>query len=70
MSTFIERLVVERDELREKHVKLGAFLFEDKFFELDNAQQALLQMQHVIMAAYIQCLNERLLLLESQIGFE
>lgn len=70
MSTFLERLIAERDELRDKYEKLDAFLFTEQFNKLDDVQSALLQIQHSSMKTYLQCLNERLVRLEPQIGFE
>jgi hypothetical protein len=70
MSTFLERLHDERDELKNKYEKLDGFLFTEQFEKLDDVQAALLQIQHSSMKTYLQCLNERLIRLEPQIGFE
>ena len=60
MSTFLERLEDESSELFAKILKLNDFIGSEKFSDIDEIQQVLLQVQLKTMEAYLQCLNERL----------
>lgn len=60
MSTFKERLVLEKEELDEKIGKLNSFVNSVKFHEADDIQQSLLQIQLHAMRCYGQTLGERL----------
>jgi len=60
MSTFIERLVVEKTELDDKLGKLKSFIGSDKFSTVDDVQKSLLQAQSHVMGAYSQILEERI----------
>lgn len=66
MSTFYERLKVEKTELDEKLTKLNAFIQSDKFKEVDPEQKPLLQTQAGVMKTYSQILEKRLKLLEKK----
>jgi len=63
MSDFLERLMVEREELRAKMHKLRLFLCSDKFLEIDKIQQDLLSIQIDTMNAYLSVLTARIELL-------
>lgn len=65
MSTFKERLFLEKSELDEKIEKLGAFVASDSFSKIDAMQQSLLTIQLPVMRSYSQVLEIRLSLLES-----
>lgn len=59
-STFLERLVVERDELVEKMEKLTLFLKSDIFMNMNDYSRDLLMEQYRIMISYVDCLNRRI----------
>ena len=52
MSTFLERLIDERDELRNKYEKLDGFLFTEQFEKLDDVQAALLLINEDLLAVF------------------
>lgn len=56
-STFLERLVAERDELVEKMEKLTLFLKSDIFMKMNDYSRDLLMEQYRIMISYVDCLN-------------
>jgi hypothetical protein len=64
MSTFLERLIIERDELNEKKEKLTAFIETENFQKVAVVQQRLLKVQQTIMYSYLQVLEERIVDLE------
>ena len=64
MSTFKERLTIEKAELSEKLEKLRTFIASEKFQEIDNVQMTLLNIQVKAMETYSQCLLERIVRLE------
>ncbi len=64
MSTFIDRLNVEKSELDEKIGKLKSFMESDNFNKIDTVQKSLLQVQAHAMLTYSQILFERISLLE------
>jgi hypothetical protein len=66
MSTFIERLLAEETELNEKKAKLEAFVGTDAFKNVDKEQQSLLKIQLNAMATYSECLNQRLIQINSK----
>jgi hypothetical protein len=66
MSTFIERLLAEETELNEKKAKLEAFVETDAFKNVDKEQQSLLKIQLNAMATYSECLNQRLIQINSK----
>lgn len=62
MSTFLERLKNERNELREKHEKLNSFIMTNPAFnDLDDIQSILLKAQYHAMTTYLFILNQRLI---------
>jgi len=63
MENFKERLIKERDELKEKHTKLNNFLLGDKTGTINHIQLSLLIDQKVIMYQYLCILNKRIELL-------
>jgi len=60
MSTFLERLNEEANDLASKMLKLGDFIGSENFGNIDEVQQILLQVQIKAMDTYLQCLRERL----------
>lgn len=61
MSTWNERVEVERNELNEKLQKLTGFINNrEKFTELPKKQQMLLERQERAMKAYLDILDQRL----------
>jgi hypothetical protein len=60
MADFKTRLFTERDELRDKIEKLGAFLDSDKSKGVDVKQLILMKMQLSTMNQYWECLNCRI----------
>jgi len=66
MSTFIERLLAEETELNEKKAKLETFVETDAFKGIDKEQQSLLKIQLNAMATYSECLNQRLIQINSK----
>lgn len=64
MSTFIERLQVEKSELSEKVEKLVSFIDNEELFsKIDPMQQTLLKQQVGYMQGYLSVLEQRLELL-------
>jgi hypothetical protein len=66
MSTFIERLRTEKQELDEKLTKLEDFLATDIFTGLANIDKLLLEKQFSVMTEYSRILNSRLMRLEQE----
>lgn len=60
MEGFKQRLVKEREELKEKTDKLHDFLFSQAFMNLDVQQKTLLRDQYHIMTQYLDVLNSRI----------
>ena len=60
MSTFLERLENEIDKLRGRLLRLNEFIVSEKFNNIDEIQQILLNVQEKAMQTYLQCLRERL----------
>lgn len=60
MEAFQQRVVDERDELKEKHTKLGEFFDTGIFQGVPKEEQGRLRRQHGIMAEYLAVLNERI----------
>lgn len=56
----MERLKKEKEELHEKLSKLGSFIGTQKFFELPQRQQGLLDDQYRAMERYYETLALRL----------
>lgn len=61
MSTFIDRLIIEKKELDEKLEKLTAFFDTDTYKKLNEFDQDLLCSQEECMADYSQILEQRIL---------
>lgn len=55
-ETFLQRLENEKNELLDKVTKLGMFIINDKFKELSDANQLLLNQQLVVMNDYLNIL--------------
>jgi hypothetical protein len=64
MSTFKERLQVEKAELSEKLEKLREFIASENFAKIDPVQMTLLNIQVKAMETYSQCLLERIIRLD------
>ena len=65
-DTFVDRLLIERDELNERLNKLRQFIESPKFVEIvsDEYQRLLLSKQESRMYEYLEILNERIKLLQ------
>lgn len=60
LEDFLERLRIESDTLRAKHLALGMFIDgNDNFGRLDTEQQALMCLQRHHMGRYLMCLDRR-----------
>jgi hypothetical protein len=63
-NTFIDRLVVEKEELSEKKAKLNAFIENSEMFmSLDEADRDMLEVQFSAMETYLRCLISRIRML-------
>ena len=60
MSTFLERLQIERNELEEKINKLEDFLISPLFTDVSEMQRVLLVTQFNLMKMYLYTLDERI----------
>ena len=58
MQDFVERMIIEKDELNTKWEKLRDFLGSERITNLDDENKALLSAQFNIMGAYL-CVLER-----------
>lgn len=58
-TTFMERLVIEQTELREKYIKLTAFFDTDTFKGLPTPEQDILREQSEYMLKYVTVLDLR-----------
>lgn len=65
-DTFVDRLLIERDELNERLNKLCQFIESPNFVEIvtDEYQRLLLSKQESKMHEYLEILNERIKLLQ------
>lgn len=61
MSDFIQRMEQELTELDARITKLDNFTFSEKFNELNNIDQILLEKQLSVMTDYSRVLNARLM---------
>lgn len=59
------RLLVERNELRDRCEKLLNFIISDKFHEVELDQQELLKAQADYMGDYLNILNQRIIKIEA-----
>lgn len=57
---FVQRMLVEYEDLQDKLVKLGAFINSDKFKELDDENRSLLNAQYHTMYIYKVILSRRI----------
>ena len=60
MKAFIERIVVEKDELQDKVTKLENFVTGEKFKELKGLEQVYLKEQLKFMKGYLSVLRQRI----------
>lgn len=60
MEAFIERIVVEKDELQDKVTKLENFVTGEKFKELKGLEQVYLKEQLKFMKGYLSVLRQRI----------
>lgn len=66
MSTFLERMKKEKEELDIKIEKLAAFLEKDNEEDLSEKEIGLLIVQHNVMSTYSFILKERIELVEGK----
>lgn len=66
MSTFKERLILEKQELNEKIEKLEAFVESENFSKIEPVQMSLLNAQLFAMKTYSQILVERIAWLKEE----
>lgn len=66
MSSFIDRLLTEKQELDERREKLVAFLESEKVNSIEPLQVSLLNVQSQAMLTYSQVLTERIAWLKQQ----
>ena len=60
MEAFIERMIVEKNELQDKVTKLENFVTEEKFKELKGLEQVYLKEQLKFMKGYLSVLRQRI----------
>ena len=60
MEAFVERMVVEKDELQDKVTKLEKFINGEKFKELRGLEQVYLKEQLKFMKGYLSVLRQRI----------
>jgi hypothetical protein len=60
METFIERMIVEKNELQDKVTKLENFINGEKFKELKGLEQVYLKEQLKFMKGYLSVLRQRI----------
>ena len=60
MEAFIERMIVEKDELQDKVTKLENFVNGEKFKELKGLEQVYLKEQLSFMRGYLSVLRQRI----------
>lgn len=65
-DTFVERLHIELDELKDKSEKLNKFFDTEKFKNLPKNKQALMTAQFGSMMSYIAILEERIRIEEQE----
>lgn len=57
---FVERMLQEQSELKERLIKLNAFIESEKIMSLDRANRTLLLRQSDIMTSYLETLSARI----------
>lgn len=60
MESFVERMIVEKDELQDKVAKLENFVNGEKFRELRGLEQVYLKEQLKFMRGYLSVLRQRI----------
>ena len=60
MESFVERMIVEKDELQDKVTKLENFVNGEKFKELRGMEQVYLKEQLSFMRGYLSVLRQRI----------
>lgn len=60
MEAFIERMIIEKDELQDKVTKLENFINGEKFKELKGLEQVYLKEQLKFMRGYLSVLRQRI----------
>lgn len=60
MESFVERMIVEKDELQDKVTKLENFVNGEKFRELKGLEQVYLKEQLKFMRGYLSVLRQRI----------
>ena len=60
MEAFIERMILEKNELQEKVTKLENFINGEKFKELKGLEQVYLKEQLKFMKGYLSVLRQRI----------
>ncbi|MGP1494957.1 MAG: crAss001_48 related protein [Streptobacillus sp.] len=60
MEAFVERMIVEKDELQDKVTKLENFVNGEKFKELKGLEQVYLKEQLKFMRGYLSVLRQRI----------
>ena len=60
MEAFIERMVVEKNDLQDKVTKLENFVTGEKFKELKGLEQVYLKEQLKFMKGYLSVLRQRI----------
>ena len=60
MEAFIERMIIEKDELQDKVTKLENFVNGEKFKELRGMEQVYLKEQLSFMRGYLSVLRQRI----------
>lgn len=60
MEAFVERMIVEKDELQDKVTKLENFVNGEKFRELRGLEQVYLKEQLRFMRGYLSVLRQRI----------
>ncbi|WP_338937603.1 crAss001_48 related protein [Fusobacterium pseudoperiodonticum] len=60
MEAFIERMILEKNELQDKVTKLENFINGEKFKELKGLEQVYLKEQLKFMKGYLSVLRQRI----------
>ena len=60
MEAFVERMIVEKNELQDKVTKLENFVTGEKFKELKGLEQVYLKEQLKFMKGYLSVLRQRI----------
>ena len=60
MEAFVERMVVEKNELQDRVTKLENFINGEKFKELKGLEQVYLKEQLKFMKGYLSVLRQRI----------